>query len=79
MALAVAALALLLAACGPSEVTVKGRFPPPLVEPLPLTLGVWYDTDFREHQFSDAGDDKTMGSWEVATGEAQVSRASGGS
>ncbi len=52
--LALAALLLgLLVGCGPNKVVVQGNFPPPLIEPLPLTLGVWFDNDFAKHEFFD--------------------------
>jgi len=66
------ALCLLVAACGPTAVVVKGNFPPPLVQPLPLSLGVWYDADFSGHEFSDAGEEQRSGGWVVTTGAAQV-------
>lgn len=68
------ALVLLLAlvGCGPAQVTVKGNFPPPLMEPLPLSIGVWYDDDFTNHEFFDEAKSKTESSWLVKTGEAQV-------
>lgn len=62
----------LLAGCGPTEVVVKGSFPPPLLEPLPLTLGVWYGDDFAHHEFSDEATGRSGSSWVVKSGEAQV-------
>lgn len=67
------ALALvLLSACGANEVIVKGKFPPPLMTPLPLNIGVWYPDDFRNHEFSDIAKSPHESSWVVKTGEAQV-------
>ncbi|MCB1675559.1 MAG: hypothetical protein KDI01_04675 [Halioglobus sp.] len=62
----------LLAGCGPTEVVVKGSFPPPLLESLPLTLGVWYADDFAHHEFSDEASGRSSASWVVKSGEAQV-------
>lgn len=62
----------LLSACGPAHVVVQGDFPPPLVTPLPLTLGVWYGEDFAEHEFFDETKSRTDSSWIVNTGAAQV-------
>lgn len=62
----------LLAGCGPARVDVQGKFPPPLLEPLPLTLGVWYGEDFRQHEFFDEAKSKRESSWIVNTGAAQV-------
>jgi hypothetical protein len=63
---------LLLPACGPTKVVVEGKFPPPLIEPMPLTLGVWYGKDFSQHEFFDEAKSKNESSWVVQTGAAQV-------
>ncbi len=65
-------LPVLLAGCGPSEVVVKGDFPPPTIEKLPLVLGVWYDPAFSNHEFYDEAKSRKESSWLVKTGEAQV-------
>ena len=71
--LALAALALvLLSACGPARVDVKGSFPAPLMEPLPLTMGVWYPEEFANHEFFDQAKSREESGWIVKTGEAQV-------
>jgi hypothetical protein len=70
--LAVVVLIGLLAGCGPAKVVVQGNFPPPLIEPLPLTLGVWYGDDFARHEFFDKAKSRGESSWVVNTGEAQV-------
>ena len=71
--LAVAALALvLLSACGPARVDVKGTFPAPLMEPLPLTMGVWYSEEFANHEFFDEAKSREESGWIVKTSEAQV-------
>jgi hypothetical protein len=49
-----------------------GNFPPPLIEPLPLTLGVWFGDDFSKHEFFDEAKGKRDSSWVVNTGAAQV-------
>lgn len=64
--------AALLAACGPSEVAVKGNFPSPLMQKLPLTLGVWYDEEFTGHEFFDEAKGRAESGWIVRTGDAQV-------
>jgi hypothetical protein len=70
--LAAALLLCLLAACGPERVVVRGEFPPPLIEPLPITLGVWMDNDFTTHEIFDEAKSRKESSWVVNTGEAQV-------
>ena len=62
----------LLAGCGPAHVVVQGNFPPPLIEPLPLTIGVWYSDAFSKHEFFDDAKSRTQSSWIVSTGVAQV-------
>jgi hypothetical protein len=68
----VAVLLALLMACGPSKVVVKGNFPEPLMEPLPLNMGVWYEEEFAGHEFFDEAKSRKESSWIVKTGEAQV-------
>tara|TARA_R110002110_G_scaffold405241_1_gene624257 strand:+ start:93114 stop:93773 length:660 start_codon:yes stop_codon:yes gene_type:complete len=68
----VIALLCLLAACGPTEVKVEGNFPRPLMEPLPLKMGIWYDDEFSTHEFFDEAKSRRESSWIVKTGEAQV-------
>jgi hypothetical protein len=70
--LAGALLLTLLAGCGPAEVVVKGNFPAPTMEKLPLTIGVWYDPGFANHEFYDEAKSKKESSWLVKSGEAQV-------
>jgi hypothetical protein len=69
---AVAALLALLVGCGPAKVVVKGDFPEPLMEPLPLKMGVWYEEEFAGHEFFDEAKSRNESSWIVKTGEAQV-------
>lgn len=65
-------ISLLLAGCGTKQVVVEGVFPTPLVSKYPLTLGVWYDEAFREHEFFDEAKGRSESDWLVRTGEAQV-------
>lgn len=67
-----ALLCVLLAGCGPARVDVEGNFPAPLMEKVPLTLGVWYDQEFTNHEFFDEASSRSESSWVVRTGEAQV-------
>jgi len=61
-----------LCACGSQQVTVKGDFPTPLMDPMPLRIGIWYDEAFSTHEFFDDAAGRTEASWLVKTGEAQV-------
>jgi hypothetical protein len=71
--LALAAIVLaLLSACGPTQVDVKGNFPAPLMEPLPLSIGIWYPEEFANHEFSEEAKSREESGWIVKTGEAQV-------
>jgi hypothetical protein len=66
------AVLMLLAGCGINEVVVKGSFPAPVMNKLPLTLGIWYGEDFRNHEFFDQAKTRNESEWLVKTGEAQV-------
>lgn len=70
--LVVATLALLLTACGPTRVVVEGTFPDALLEPMPVTLGVWYPEEFANHEFFDEAKTRAESGWIVQTGAAQV-------
>lgn len=65
-------LALALAACGTKQVMVQSEFPPPVMNKLPLTIGVWYDDEFANHEFFDEASGRAESSWLVNTGQAQV-------
>ncbi|MFK7830989.1 MAG: hypothetical protein AB8B57_14515 [Congregibacter sp.] len=62
----------LVAGCGTKEVVVVGNFPPPLMQQLPVSLGVWYEPEFSGHEFFDEAKGRADSSWIVKTGEAQV-------
>ena len=65
-------LTLLGAGCGSKQVIVEGNFPSPLLDPLPLTLGVIYPSAFAEHEFFDEAKGRAESDWLVKTGAAQV-------
>ena len=65
-------MALLLSACGPARVVVEGNFPEPLMEPVPLKMGIWYGEEFAGHEFHDEAKSRSESKWIVRTGEAQV-------
>jgi hypothetical protein len=62
----------LLAGCGVNEVVVEGQFPQPVLDKLPITLGVYYDPEFREHEFFDQASTRGESDWIVRTGAAQT-------
>ena len=70
--LAMLAVVMLLGACSTQKVVVSGNFPEPLISPMPLTIGVWYDDAFLNHEFFDEASGRAEPSWLVRTGEAQV-------
>ena len=63
---------ILLTACGANEVVVQGQFPAPVLEKVPVTLGVYYSEEFRGHEFFDQGAARGESDWMVRTGDAQV-------
>ncbi len=63
---------LLVAGCGPTKVVVDGDFPTPLMEPVPMKLGIWYPEEFAGHEFFDEAKSRADSSWIVQTGAAQV-------
>ena len=65
-------LTLLGAGCATKQVVVEGNFPSPLLDPLPITLGVIYPSAFAEHEFFDEAKGRAESDWLVKTGEAQV-------
>ena len=70
--LLVLVLAMLVSSCGVNEVVVEGQFPSPLLDKLPVTLGVYYKPEFREHEFFDEATTRGESDWIVRTGAAQV-------
>lgn len=67
-----AAFLLLLGACGAKQVVVTGKYPTPLMSKQPLTLGVFYPEEFRNHEFFDEAKGRADSDWLVKTGDAQV-------
>jgi hypothetical protein len=65
-------LTVLLAGCSSKQVIVEGNFPEPLLDPLPITMGVIYPPAFAQHEFFDEAKGRADSDWLVKTGEAQV-------
>ncbi len=64
-----AVLVLGAGACSKS-VHVQAEFPTPLVEALPIDVGLYYDPGFREYAHEEAAEDRDK--WVIATGKSQV-------
>ncbi|MED5315028.1 MAG: hypothetical protein VYB84_03225, partial [Pseudomonadota bacterium] len=65
-------LTLLGAGCASKQVVVEGTFPAPLLDPLPVTIGLIYPSAFAEHEFFDEAKGRAESDWLVKTGEAQI-------
>ncbi|WP_439133975.1 hypothetical protein [Pseudomaricurvus sp.] len=64
-------LTLLIALGGcTNSLKVTGQFPQPLIEPIPQTLGVLYDDDFKDYVYTEASEDRSK--WIIDNGAAQV-------
>jgi hypothetical protein len=61
-----------MAGCSSKQVIVEGNFPEPLLDPLPITMGVIYPPAFAQHEFFDEAKGRADSDWLVKTGEAQV-------
>lgn len=68
------ACTLLLAACGPTHVTVKSpsAFPQPLVEPLPVKVGVFFAPEFSAYAHHEERPKPTGGEWTISLGAPQT-------
>ncbi len=63
-------LVALLIGCGGTVVHVDGHFPDPLVEQMPLKMGVYYSEEFRNYNYEI--EDKKKGNYSISTGSSQV-------
>jgi hypothetical protein len=64
-----AAVGMLLAGCS-SSVIVESNFPTPLVEPLPVTMGVIFSDELHNYIYSEDIPDQST--WTIALGDANV-------
>jgi hypothetical protein len=53
-----------------SSVTVESQFPTPLVEPLPVHMGVIYDDDLKNYVYAEAVPEQSK--WTITLGDANV-------
>lgn len=72
-AAALALCLLFLSACGANQVIVDSQFPQPALDPIPITLGVYFSEEFKTHTFVDEPEAETERGWVVETGAAQMS------
>ena len=68
-------IAACLAACASANVKVSplNEFPTPLVDPLPLSIGVYYSEEFRNFVYHEIQDSQGANETIIDLGEAQVS------
>ncbi len=59
----------LLVGCA-NELVVDADFPTPLVDPLPQTIGVFFDDEFRQYTHTEDTEDRST--WIINSGQAQV-------
>ncbi|MDT8429319.1 MAG: hypothetical protein RQ757_11185 [Pseudomonadales bacterium] len=62
---------LLLAACGVNNISVVGSYPQPNVNKLPLSIGVFYDDELRNHtyvEYTDMGQEE----YRISSGETHI-------
>jgi len=57
------------------NLAVESEIPEPVIEPIPLTLGVYYDEDFREFVYTERKDDRK--DWRVDNRAARLSMFDG--
>ncbi|MEJ2417586.1 MAG: hypothetical protein P8Y45_11785 [Exilibacterium sp.] len=53
-----------------NSLVVEGKFPPPHVDKVPLTMGVLYPDEFRRYTYKEESSDRSK--WVIASGDAQV-------
>jgi len=64
-------LLLLLVGCGGANVVVESDFPEPLVEPLPLHMGVYYSPEFLQYSHIEQKNEQSA-EHQITTGPSQV-------
>ena len=65
-------LAVFLTGCTSKHVVVQGNFPPPVIEKVPVVMGVLYPTEFAKHEIFDPAQLSGESDWRVSTGAAQI-------
>ncbi len=69
--LAVPALALLVAGCGAVRVQPATQLPPPLIEQIPVTIGIHYSDEFRQYTYKE---ERYATEYEAVLGPAHVAK-----
>ena len=59
-----------LAGCGSSEVIVESNFPTPLIDPLPLNMGIIIPDELYNYIYTEDIPDQSL--WTIALGDANV-------
>jgi hypothetical protein len=59
----------LFAGCRPVQIAAEAEVPRPLIQPLPIDVGVYYSDDFRKYAYSE---DRFATKWKVALGAGHV-------
>ena len=72
MKYSLAAMILLLTACSATTINIEGSFPAPLVQKLPLTVGVYYDEAFINHSFIEINDNTGDDQYIINSGASQL-------
>jgi hypothetical protein len=62
----------LLTACSAATIDIEGTFPAPLVQKLPLTVGVYYDADFVNHSYIEINDNTGDDQYIINSGASQI-------
>jgi hypothetical protein len=62
----------LLSACSATTINISGTFPAPLVQKLPLTVGVYYNDAFTNHSFIEINDNTGDDQYIINSGSSQI-------
>ena len=65
-------LVALLTACSATVINIEGSFPAPLVQKIPLTIGVIYDDGFSNHSFIEINDTTGDDQYIINSGASQI-------
>jgi len=70
--IALVAIVMLLSACAVNTIDISGTFPAPLIQKLPLTVGVYYDQAFTNHSFIEINDNTGDDQYIINSGSSQI-------